>query len=63
MLALSRKPGEKIIITTEAGERIEIEIGRKTCASQVHLRFHAPRSVTVDREEVHLRKMAEGALK
>ena len=61
MLILARKPGENLIITTASGEEIKISVRRKSRGEQIHLGIDAPRSVTVDREEVHLRKLAEGS--
>lgn len=54
MLVLTRRPGDRVIIETGA-ERIEVvccEVGR----GQVKLGFIAPESVSVDREEIWLKK-------
>jgi carbon storage regulator len=61
MLILARKPGERLILTTSTGEVIKISVRRKSHGEQIQLGIDAPRSVTVDREEVHLRKLAEGS--
>ncbi len=58
MLILSRRIGEKLIITTGAGEHIEIET-RSRSSGQVTFGIDAPQSVIIDREEIHERKQAE----
>lgn len=63
MLILSRKPGESLIITASNGEVIEVHISKKTQGNQIRIGVEAPRGVIVDREEVHLRKLAEGSHK
>lgn len=63
MLILERKPGESVIITTEKGEVIKVHISKKSRGSSVVVGVDAPRSITIDREEVHLRKLAEGEKK
>lgn len=63
MLLLERKPGESLVITSSAGEHIEILIREKSHGRSIHIGIDAPRSVTVDRKEVYLRKLAEGAKK
>jgi carbon storage regulator len=51
MLILTRRPGESVIITTPAGERIEVAVlGVK--GNQVRLGTEAPAEVTVLREEL-----------
>lgn len=51
MLILSRKVGEKIII----GDNIEVVIS-EIKGNQVRVGIAAPRSVTVDREEIRDKK-------
>lgn len=54
MLILSRRPGEAIQI----GDRIRIVVlGLR--GGQVRLGIEAPPEITVDREEVHRRKLQE----
>jgi carbon storage regulator CsrA len=52
MLALNRQKNEKIIITTEAGERIEVVVVEIRGAHAVRLGFEAPKSVKINREEI-----------
>ena len=56
MLLLSRKLGEKIMI----GDNIEIVIN-EIKGKQVVVGVSAPRSVAVDREEIHIRKQSESS--
>lgn len=63
MLLLERKPGESLIIIASNGETIEVLIREKSRGRSIHLGFNAPRSVIIDRMEVHLRKQAEGSHK
>jgi len=56
MLVLTRKLGETIVI----GGNVRVEI-LKVSAGQVSIGIDAPRSVTVDREEIHARKEREDA--
>lgn len=58
MLILTRREGEALVITTPSGEQIKVALIEKS-GSQVRMGIIANRSVTVDREEVHLRKQAE----
>lgn len=58
MLQLSRKRGEKIIITTASGERIEV-IFNGFHQGTARLGFIAGKDVVIDREEIHNRKQAE----
>lgn len=53
MLYVSRRPGEKIIIN---GGQIEIIVSRHPSRNSIRFGIHADRSVTIDREEVHLKK-------
>lgn len=51
MLLLKRVEGEKVLLTTGAGERIEIKIVKHT-DGRVILGFEAPASVRIEREEI-----------
>jgi carbon storage regulator CsrA len=63
MLLLERKPGESLVIIASNGETIEVLIREKSRGNSIHLGIDAPRSVTIDRKEVHLRKLVEGSHK
>ena len=56
MLIITRRPQEKIII----GDDIEITV-LSMRGNQVRLGIHAPKNVSVNREEVHWRVIAEKA--
>ncbi|NWN92264.1 carbon storage regulator [Marinobacter adhaerens] len=58
MLILSRKPGESLVMTTESGEEIQL-IVLQSSGIQVRMGVDANHSVTIDREEIHLKKQAE----
>lgn len=51
MLALTRKKGEIIVLTTRAGERITLRVASLS-ARQVALAFDAPDSVRIVRGEI-----------
>ena len=53
MLALSRKIGESIYLTTQAGEVIKVTLRNKSGGGGLALYIDAPKSVKIDREEVH----------
>lgn len=54
MLILTRRPGENIII----GDNVTISVlGIK--GNQIRIGIDAPANVSVDREEIHLRKKEE----
>jgi len=57
MLILTRNAGERLIISTPAGEEIAIQV--VGCRGMVKLGIEAPKTITVDREEIHRRKIAE----
>ncbi|WP_085600331.1 carbon storage regulator [Pseudomonas sp. B10(2017)] len=57
MLMLSRNIGKAIII----GGNIRVTVTH-VVGSQVRLGIEAPRGVIVDREEIHVRRMAEGTV-
>jgi len=55
MLCLARKTSERVVITTAAGERIEVTV----CESRegkAKLGFEAPTTIRIDREEVDRRR-------
>jgi len=54
MLILSRKVGEKIII----GDNIEVVIS-EIKGNAVRIGIAAPKSISVDREEIHIKKSGE----
>lgn len=56
MLLLSRNIGESIIINEDIAVRV-VGVNRKT--GQVRLGFDAPKSVSVNREEIHNKILAE----
>lgn len=58
MLILTRRQGEALVITTQSGEEIKIALIEKS-GNQVRMGIIANPSVTVDREEIHQRKLAE----
>lgn len=58
MLILTRTVGQRLIITTESGETITVQI--VSSRGPVKVGVEAPKSITVDREEIHVRKVAEG---
>ena len=60
MLILTRRPGEALVMTTQAGEEIKVVVIDKSGA-QVRMGVIANHAVTVDREEIHLRKKREKA--
>lgn len=53
MLILSRKVGEKIVI----GDNIEVVVS-EIKGGQVRIGISAPKSVSVDREEIHIKKQS-----
>jgi carbon storage regulator CsrA len=55
MLILNRKETQSIVITTEAGEEIELSI-LEIKGKYAKVGIQAPSTVTVDRKEVHERK-------
>ncbi len=58
MLTLTRKPGEKIVIRTESGEKVELFVS-EIRRNQVRIKIDAPRTVTVMRLEIAKRIAAE----
>ncbi len=54
MLILTRRPGERLCI----GENVVVTI-LAVKGNQVRIGVEAPRSVAVDREEIHQRKLAD----
>lgn len=57
MLILTRNVGQRLIITTPSGETIAVQI--MTSRGTVKVGIDAPKSITVDREEIHERKKSE----
>ena len=58
MLILTRRPGETLVMKTESGELINVTVmGVK--ANQVRIGVEAPKTVAVNREELHLKKESE----
>ncbi len=57
-LFLSRKVGEALVMETASGEIAKIIVVENSGA-EVRLGVIADRSITVDREEIHLRKKGE----
>jgi carbon storage regulator len=58
MLLLTRRAGEAIVATLEDGRTIEFRIvGIRAC--QVKVGVEAPKTVVIDREEIHERKLRE----
>jgi carbon storage regulator len=58
MLVLSRKKGESVVIEDHDGQEIIVTI----CAvegGKVRVGITAPRSMRIDREEIHERRQAE----
>jgi carbon storage regulator CsrA len=55
MLILNRKESQSIVITTEAGEEIELSI-LEIKGKYAKVGIQAPATVTVDRKEVSERK-------
>jgi carbon storage regulator len=51
MLILTRRPGEKLIIETPAGERIEVTV-LSIKGNQVSIGTEAPDAVSIVREEL-----------
>ena len=58
MLVFTRRTGEAIVITASNGERITATTTERS-SGHIKLAIDAPESVTVDREEVDLRKQGE----
>jgi len=57
-LILSRRPGQALVFRTASGEVIKATlIGMH--ANQVRIAVDAPQSISVDREEIYLKKQAE----
>lgn len=60
MLILTRRPGEALVMETESGETIKVVVIDNRGA-QVRMGVIADQKVSVDREEIHLRKRREKA--
>ena len=57
MLILTRNVGQRLIITTPSGETIAVQI--MSSRGPVKVGVEAAKTITVDREEIHARKVAE----
>lgn len=57
MLVITRRPGEWVVITVGDVE-IRMQLN-EFIRGKIRLSFDAPRSVQIDREEVHERKLME----
>lgn len=54
MLTLTRKPGEKVVITHEpSGDRMVLDVCDFVFGSSIKMVFSAPRCFLIDRMEVH----------
>lgn len=51
MLFLDRYEGQSVILTTQAGERIKVEVIGETESGAIRIGFDAPRSVDIRRME------------
>lgn len=61
MLVLARKQNETIVITTPAGDVIEIVVVELR-GDKVRLGVHAPVTIRVDRKEIHdIRKQEQAS--
>lgn len=58
MLFLTRLPGEAFVMETASGEIAKVVV-LENRGAQVRLGVIADRSITVDREEIYLRKKGE----
>ncbi|MFT7338149.1 MAG: carbon storage regulator [Marinobacter maritimus] len=58
MLILTRRPGEALVMETDSGEIIKVVV-LENRGNQVRMGVIADRKVSVDREEIHLRKKGE----
>jgi len=58
MLVLLRREGESIVCRTKTGERVVFAVLRME-RNRVRVGVEAPLSITIDREEVDLRKHPE----
>ena len=60
MLVIGRRTGEPVVITASNGERITVTPTERS-SGHIKLAIDAPQNVTVDREEVDLRKQREAS--
>lgn len=58
MLILTRRPGEALIMESASGEKAKVLV-LENRGAQVRLGVTADPSVSVDREEIYLRKKGE----
>jgi len=59
-LVLSRNEGQKVVLSEEGGSIIATITALEARNGRMRLDFEAPRSVSVDREEVYERVQTEG---
>lgn len=55
MLVVTRKDGEALVITPEGGPEIKVVMIHNS-GNTARMGIIAPKSVTIDREEIHLKK-------
>ena len=60
MLVLSRKSGERVVLTLASGEEIWVGVGHVTPSGKVLLTFDAPPDVDIKREELLARSGQDG---
>jgi len=60
MLLLTRRPGEALVMETSSGEVIKVVVIENRGA-QVRMGVIASKEISVDREEIYLRKKGERA--
>ena len=58
MLILSRRQGESVVMTLANGDLIEVTV-LAMHSNQVRIGVDAPKTVTVDRQEIYLKKQSE----
>jgi carbon storage regulator CsrA len=58
MLILTRRPNETLVFRTASGEIIKATV-LGVHSNQVRIGVDAPKSISVDREEIYLKKEAE----
>jgi sRNA-binding carbon storage regulator CsrA len=58
MLILTQKPGQRVILTLPDSSEIEVVIVR-VVGNRVQVGYTAAKNICIDRESVHLRKIAE----
>ena len=58
MLILTRRPNETLVFRTASGELIKVTV-LGMHANQVRIGVDAPKSISVDREVIYIKKLAE----